>query len=478
MDTSYLRTLKTNLLGAPTGRLVLLCNFEAENWWAEGHVGLPAPRFAAPTSVVARMEEHGVLLAGADDVLVLKHPLDPGYREYLTGLGLPVPTVLVPENVRADRSTTEDVLDSPGLLGRLHALGAAGARLLPMGTTALEEKLADRCGLPLAVPDAATFARVNSKIYSRRLTSAAGLRAVPGDCCESRDELAAVLHRRRAALADGTRFVVKDAYGVSGKGLLLLDRPETADRLLRMVDRRAERSGDDRLHVVVEEWLEKSHDLNYQLTVAGDGRVTLDFVKRAITENGVHKGHLMPVALTPRQRAELAHAAEVVGTRLHADGYVGVVGVDAVVATGGELYPVLEINARLNMSSYQGGVTERYQPDGHVALARHYPLRLAAPVSFDELARTLGPVLDRTGAERFLITCFGTVNADADRPPPFDGRLYALLVAADQAGLAALDDAARAALAGLAPDERRPTGGAPMPEPRADMTATATEERR
>ncbi|MFY1670282.1 ATP-grasp domain-containing protein [Plantactinospora sp. WMMB334] len=455
MDTSYLRTLKTNLLGTPDGRLVLVCNFEAENWWAEGHVGLPAPRFSAPTSVVSRMEEHGVLLAGADDVLLLKHPLDPGYREYLSRLGMPLPTVLVPENVRADRSTTEDVLDSPDLLRRLSALGAEGARLLPMGTTVLEQKLADRCGLPLAVPDATTFARVNGKIYSRRLTDSAGLRAVPGDCCETRDDLAAVLRRRRAALATGTRIVVKDAYGVSGKGLLLLDRPETADRLLRMVDRRAERSGDDRLHVVVEEWVEKSHDLNYQFTVADDGRITLDFVKRAITENGVHKGHLMPVALTPAQRTELAHAAEIVGVRLHSDGYAGVVGVDAVVATGGELYPVLEINARLNMSSYQGGVTERHQRDGQMALARHYPLRLAAPVSFDQLARTLAPVLERDGAERFVVTCFGTVNADADRPAPFDGRLYALLVAADQERLAALDRAAQAALADLTAKEQR-----------------------
>ncbi|MBF9129257.1 hypothetical protein I0C86_09750 [Plantactinospora sp. S1510] len=453
MDTSYLRTLKSKLLGTPAGRLVFVCNFEAENWWAEGYVGLPAPRFSAPTSVVGRMEELGVLLAGADDVLILKHPLDPGYREYLSGLGLPVPSVLVPENVRPDRSTTEDVLDSPELLRQLSALGAEGAHLLPMGTTVLEQKLTDRCGLPLAVPDAATFARVNSKIYGRRLTAAVGLRGIPGDCCESRDELAAVLRRRRPALTGGTRMVVKDAYGVSGKGLLLLDRPETADRLLRMVDRRAERTGDDRLHVVVEEWQDKSHDLNYQLTVAGDGGITLDFVKRAITENGVHKGHLMPVALTAGQRAELEHAAELVGGRLYDDGYTGIVGVDAILTTADVLYPVLEINARLNMSSYQGSVTEHCQPPGLVAFARHYPLRLPAPVGFDELAGALAPVLHRDGPERFIITCFGTVNADADRPPPFDGRLYALLVAEDQAGLTALDDAARAALAHLAPRE-------------------------
>jgi hypothetical protein len=451
VDTDYLRSLKAGL-GEPAGKLVLICNFEVEDRWAKNYLGLPTPGFRASSAVVTRMEELGVLLAGADDALVLSQPLDPGYQAYLNAQGLPQPTVLVPENVEPDRSTTEDALDSPALLTELSALARGGARLLPMGTSELEQKLADATGLPLAVPDAATFERVNSKIYSRRLTAAAGLREVPGDCCESVAEFEEILRRRRPSLAERP-VVVKDAYGVSGKGLVVLDAPEKADRLLRMVLRRVRRSGDSRLHVVVEEWLPKECDLNYQVTVCRDGRVRLDFIKRALTENGVHKGHIMPAGITAAAREEVEHAAGVVGHRLHDDGFHGVIGVDAVIGADGTVYPVLEINARLNMSTYQGSVTELCQPAGHVALARHYPLRLTRPCGFDELSGVLDPVLDRFGTEQFVITCFGTVNADADREPPFAGRLYAVLIAPDRTRLDALDSAVRSALSAHFPEE-------------------------
>jgi len=292
------------------------------------------------------------------------------------------------------------------------------------------------------VPTADVFERVNSKIYSRRLVEDSGLRAVPGHCCEEADEFLALLEK----YVDGTTLVVKDAYGVSGKGLVVLDSRAKVDRLAKLVRRRAERSGEARLHVVVEHWLGKRFDLNYQLTVARDGTVGYDFVKQALTENGVHKGHLMPVDLTGSQHRELRDAVDVVGARLFADGFHGVVGVDAILGQDDVLYPVLEINARLNMSTYQGGVTERLVPSGHVCLARHYPLRLAAPVAFADVRRVLRPALD---ARQVVITCFGTVNANAGGEPPFEGRLYTMLVAPDRTRLARLDSEVTAALTTL-----------------------------
>ena len=48
-----------------------------------------------------------------------------------------------------------------------------------------------------------------------------------------------------------------------------------------------------------------------------------------------------------------------------------------------------------------------------------------------------------------VITCFGTVNANAGQPAPFEGRLYALLAAAGTERLTVLDRQAQAALAAL-----------------------------
>ncbi|MBS2547869.1 ATP-grasp domain-containing protein [Catenulispora sp. NL8] len=463
-DTRYLRAIKTALTGDPDTRLVLLCNFEVEQQWARGHIGLPDPGFAVSAPLVQRMEELGALLAGPDDFLILRTPLDPGYRAYAESAGTALPTQLVPENGAEAQSTAEAVLASPQLLRRLSELGREGARLLPMGVSALEQRVAEVCGLPLAVPDAATCERVNSKIYGRRLVEAAGLRPVPGQCCETVAEFAAALTRRAAALEAGSPVVVKDAFGVSGKGLVLLESPVRARRLLTMVQRRAERRGDDRLEVVVEDWLPKAFDLNYQVVVDRDGRVELDFVKGALTENGVHRGHVMPPDLDAGHLAEIGQAAQAVGAALYADGFTGVAGIDAILGANGLLYPVLEINARLNMSTYQGSVTERFLPPESTALAKHYTLALTAPLTFEAVRSALGPVADLDGpgpadGRRLVITCFGTVNAAADtaaaNASSFQGRLHTLLIAPDRAGLAALDTTVQAALSQLS--DVRPT---------------------
>jgi hypothetical protein len=432
MTTAYLRALKTALTGSPDTPLVLLCNFEVEAQWSEGHIGLPGLAGHAHNPMVARMEELGVLLAGPDDHLVSSRPLDPAYRDYLIGIGCPPPTVHVPERARPGRNTTANLLDSPLALDRLGRLARDGAHLLPMGTGLLEQRVAEVTGLPLAVPDAATFERVNSKIYSRRITEELGLRPVPGRCVQSVADLADALAHYRERLP----IVVKEAYGVSGKGLVVLDTGTKSDRLLAMVRRRAERTGVDRLDLVVEEWLPRRYDLNYQVTIDRSGTPNLDFVKRALTVGGVHKGHIIPAGLDEAHHDVVSEAAHAVGKRLAADGFTGVVGVDAILAEDHTLYPVLEINARLNMSTYQGSVCELFQPAGSVALAKHFDL--AGPRDFASVRHALEPLLDG----RLVVTCAGTV--DAATP----GRLYALLVAPDMAGLEALDAEARRRLDG------------------------------
>lgn len=434
--TDYLGGLKTALTGAPDTPLAFLCNFEVEVHWARGHVGLPAPGGAALSPVVRAMEQLGALLAGPDDLLITSAPLDKDYRDYVHGLGLRTPTVVVADDLDPAASTTRRALNSPDVLARLGELADAGGAFLPMGVSADEQALAEKSGLRLAVPDAVTAERVNGKIYGRRLTEAAGLRPVPGHCVERVGELDEVL-RANPPSAE-RKVVVKDSYGVSGKGLVVLDSPAAAGRLMRLVRRRAERNADDRLHVVVEHWLPKRFDLNYQFTIDATGRTTFDFVKQAITVKGVHSGHLMPPDLDAAQLGELHEAAQAVGARLYADGFTGVAGVDAILGLDGLLYPVLEINARLNMSTYQGRVTEKLHRPGQLALAKHYTLRLDASLDFP----TVHTVLN----DQVVVTCFGTVNANATAEPPFEGRLYTILFAPDRTALTELDEYTAAAL--------------------------------
>lgn len=454
MSSKYLEDLKQQLVGDPDATFVFICNFEPERAWAAGTVGLPSAPAASVHQSVQRMEELGLLLAGGGDYLCLGQSVDAEYRAYLDGLGLELPTTLVSDDHASPRGTSEKILASPVMLRRLAEIANGRAYLLPMGVTRVEERIAEITGLRLALPTTSTMATVNSKIYSRRLTEEIGLRPVPGACCETVDQLASAL--TTWAAADENPVVVKDAYGVSGKGMVVIDRQHKADRLLRMLRRRSERDGNQSLHVVVERYVRKRCDLNYQFTVGRNGNQRFDFVKEALTDHGVHKGHVMPAALSEQQRAELVGAAQKLGPRLHVDGYVGVVGVDAILGRDGVVYPVLEINARLNMASYQGRLSEHFEVPGGVAMARFYQLRLSRLVAFREMRDVLtGTLIREPGDEGVVVTCFATVNVRDVDETPFEGRLHTMLFASDRARLRRLDRRVAASLKHFATQEGR-----------------------
>ncbi|MFD1051471.1 hypothetical protein ACFQ1S_40965, partial [Kibdelosporangium lantanae] len=129
-------------------------------------------------------------------------------------------------------------------------------------------------------------------------------------------------------------------------------------------------------------------------------------------------------------------------------GYFGVAGVDALVDTAGGIYPVIEINARNNMSTYQVQLQERFVGPEKIAVAKHYPIRLAEPTGFDTVRERLdGLVFD--GDTGLLVNNFATVNAAATPDQPFDGRLYGIVVATSPEQLTAIDDQVTARIAGM-----------------------------
>ena len=447
----FLSRLKTALLGSPEWPLVLLGNFEVEDRWAEGERGLPQVPVRRSTALVNRMEEFALLLAGEGDTVVLKEQPDHDFVSYLENVGIPLPAVLCPQAQQPERIITEDVLADAQLLLQLGRLGTRGAALLPHGVSDREEVLVARSGLPLAGASATVCKAVNSKIFSRLIADELGLPQPPGWTCNTVDEWGTAIAGARRIVAGGGRVVVKDAFGVSGRGLLQIDSERRLDLIDRKIRSRAERTGDGRLALVVEEWVDTRADLNYQVTVSCNGSVRIDFVKEAITDRGVHKGHRMPARLGRDQERGVWRAAELIGGRLAAEGYVGIVGIDAMIDAGDRVLPVVEINARSNMSTYQVRIQQLLVGAGQEAWARQYPLRLGRRVPFKEIHTALdGLLLTGRGDSGVLVTNTATVNAAAGGAAGgFEGRLYALLVADTADRLAAVDRETARRLASL-----------------------------
>lgn len=419
----FVERLKKDLTGDPNARFVFVNNFEVERRWAVGEPKLPGAGIAFSGATVNRMEEMGALLADEGDVVVLKAAMDADFAGYLTGLGAAAGTTVWAEHSEPDRTVTEDALASPKLLDELRALADGRTYLMPLGISAAEEELSKETGLPLAGTTAQICKAVNGKIFSHQLVEATGLTAVPGQICRTVGDLRGALTER---LALGGRVVVKESLGVSGRGMVVVEDERGAGRLLRLIERRGL---DAPANLVVESWIEHAQDLNYQFVVSRTGEVRFETVKAAVLRGGVHQGHRFPVELSPATTAELHDATQKIGEALFAEGFYGMVGVDAMLGSDGTLYPCLEINARFNMSTYQSRIAERFIPEGTHAIAATIGLRPSRVHTFDEVAQALGDLFfDGTRRPAVLVNNFATLNAAAT-DGGFHGRLYAICVA-------------------------------------------------
>ncbi|WP_304452950.1 ATP-grasp domain-containing protein [Nocardiopsis sp. YSL2] len=439
--STFAKRLKSAVADGPESVLVFLGNIEVEEQWARGEAGLPTLSSQGARALTHRMDEFALLLGEPTDHVLLKTAPDPDFHSYLVDYGLARAQVHAVGAQQTGRTVTKDVLEDPDTLALLKELGREGAYLAPHGVSDLEQEVAERCGLRLATSPADLCKRVNSKLFSRRLADRLRIRQPEGMVCETPEELAEAVEYAEGLLAQGRTVVAKDAFGVSGKGVMVVEEQRRLAWLRRTVERAHSRSG--KLGLILEEWISKDRDLNYQVIVAKDGSVAFDFVKEAITENGVHKGHRIPAGLTPGHEAEIRDAGLAIGRALADEGYRGVVGIDALLGTDGRAYPLTEINARYNMSTYQAALQEVLMRDHSCAEARQYPLRLNAPLPFAVLRRELDHLMVASpGDPGIVINNFATVNAvggPSKGREHFDGRLYAFLVGPDPESVSALD---------------------------------------
>lgn len=426
--------LKTAVTADASTPLVFIGNFEVEERWALGEVSLPRLSSDASAAIVNRMDEFSILLGNSSDVVVLKEVPDVGFLADLDRLGFELPRIMAPSAQLPGRSVTEDALADAGIIASLSALKDKRYQIYAHGTSNLEEELALLTGLPMAAPTSELTKLVNSKVYSRRLAHRLGIHQPRGWACTTVEELNAAVDNAEYLLADGP-VVIKEAYGVSGKGITVVPTVHRLKRLAKLITRCAEQSG-ERLSFCVEEWLPKDRDFNYQITVGRDGEVAFDFVKEALTEGGVHRGHRFPARLDPSQRQLIEDTAQSVGSALAQDGFFGVAGIDALTEEDGTLHPLIEINARNNMSTYQLPLQEKLAAEGQVALARHYEI---PPSSYTAVRAALaGLTYDTSTRSGVVINNFATVNAAAatrgtgGRQPKVRGRLYTVLLGRDE----------------------------------------------
>lgn len=376
LDEDFIR--RVEVAGESRGRppVVHVFNPSCDHRWLHGERH-PLP--AAARAIEEDLETVPALLARTDDCVLVRRRPTPAFLQHLAGVGCAVPDFVV----------DADPLGPPPLSYRhLAAISPWGwdhdtARRfravrdrLPSEERALEQR-------------ASVAARVNRKSFAVPLLRAA-LQAGEEPRLSSESSVGLVLRDPRSAIAELTGraeearlpVVVKGDHGASGRNHLRV-RSTSELELARSWIENAFRH---QPAVVLEPWLTRCVDLGVVGAVDGAGEVTSPVVTRFLTDaRGQYQGAIVGRPWfglgeelvrfchgdggAPRFVARtMAEAARTVGRALHAEGYAGPFGVDAMIHREGEhlrLRPIVEVNARVTMGHVAAALASRLAGGAH-----------------------------------------------------------------------------------------------------------------
>lgn len=362
-----------------------LGTFDAERAWRPADLAeLPGIDDPHAARVVTALDETLAVLCWPGDVLMTHEPLPPHHREMLAAAGLVFRHRIVAAPVDAAVPTT----------------------VVPYAWLPATVDLAIALGTP--APPAAKVAAVNSKTWSNGLVVALKLPGA-GDVVRSSAAL-------DAALAG--KVVVKDPYGVAGRGCVEVAVPGVRRALVRTVARQ-EAAGRP-VELLIQPWLDKWLDLSAHFDLAPDGQMTWRGVAVGCARAGYGYGGSRPASRELiRTLAALGHRSVMVavGEHLAAAGYFGPVCVDGLLLADGRLVPVLEINARLSMGRLCLEMDRRVQPHGLRAGLGVRDVSVPDAMTSRRLVDALAAAgaLHRTGGPGLLPLAAGTLRAPRGR---------------------------------------------------------------
>lgn len=406
-------------------RALRLGAFDVERRWRpDGLAALPEIVDRGADVVASAMDELLAVACGPGDVLVTGAPVPVAWQEVLAGAGIGFEHRVAPGGVGG--SVEQRLVARPP--ADLGGLGFEPYAVLPesagvVGALVLRAELSDW----------RVVRAVSSKSWSNALVRELGL-AGAGVVVDS----VAALQAQVEAL-DGAPALLKDPFGVSGRGTLALTSPLVLRSVVRVLDKQVRRGLD--VEVLVQRRFDPVADFSAQFSVRPGGRV--DWLGTRLIENtGFAYAGSRPAPPWLAERLSALGYREImadVGAALAGAGYRGPVCVDSMLLRDGTLVPVLEINPRTSMGLISVLAGRRLAADPE--RARLVVRQARGGRGFDRLVALLRAdgILLEAGGVGVLPLSSGTLASSR-------GRLYCAVVARDEAGHRALGAALDAVL--------------------------------
>ncbi|QLG40043.1 hypothetical protein HW560_19295 [Paenibacillus sp. E222] len=371
---------------------IVMGTFDPETRWRDPDLAkLPAMPDKDRESIVLCMDELLFPFCGPDDILYTRCKIDQKLYEYLNGLGFSFRS-----RYHFDLNDEKRTLPEPDIFKqcmfslasdnqqREEILTHNEKQLSPYAITADTEEYLRAEGSLGSLPDLETVKRVNSKFYSNRLVNRIGEKCY-GTEVNSVVEVQAVGN----TLLKRGAYLLKDPFGVSGKGNMLIENEAMQRRIAEHLDKQERRGL--RSQFLLEPLLRKEIDFSSHWFIRKSGERDFISVQRMINQQQNYGGSIRAdeTLLLLLESAGYFDTMEKALRVLFEDGYHGFVCFDSMILEDGDIVPIVEINARKSMGLINAYLDKGWKTYGHSGLLTFLSLGLPEGFTFGKLLDAL-----------------------------------------------------------------------------------------
>ncbi|EFM12353.1 conserved hypothetical protein [Paenibacillus curdlanolyticus YK9] len=399
--------------------------FDAEQYWRGSELAkLPGLVDKENLRIVSMMDELLFAFCNPNEALITRKAMNPAHKQYLGDIGFRFYNNefdLDGEGKETGKSMLQLLTEADH--SAFTAISGGKPELEPFAAIPFTREASERHGFDCRMPDMDIIRRVNTKTYSTEMKERLDL-ANDSFIVNHSSELQLL---GESLLRRGP-FLIKDNYGVSGQGNLLVESISILERVVSYTAMQENKGKQSQF--VVEPYLDKDCDFSCQFMIAEDGAYQLISVQRLANDEFAYQESYTPEPefLQMLEGKGYFDLMERIAKGLYSDGYYGHVCVDSMQLRNGDLIPLIEINARKSMSLIKNQVDRFLTPQDLQGNLRYYSVTTTnAELQFEDLLAAMedSDLLYRPGKDAGIIPLTAntlTINRKADKP--YKGRLY------------------------------------------------------
>lgn len=348
--------------------------FEAESKWKDPHC-CSLPQVNLSNEKKDLMEELHLSMADPGDYLLTRYPMNEAYLFYLQQEFILIYNKAVgskEQNIYEALHSLQDNQDIRQLI-----------QTQPLKTFVLADdvySILEKYNISRALPLLQDVIRVNSKVFSTKLRQKLDISfdsAVVRDI-EEFQQLATQYIKRG-------KVVVKEPFGVSGRGSMIIDNFSRIQRLVEYF----QRQNSKKFELILEPFLDnKIMDFSCHVDLASDG--TYNVIGFQGMQNNQYLSYVGSYNVEPKfynlfdVSAYMSYVDQI-SKHVMADGYFGPICIDSMLLSDNRTVPLVEINARMSMGRYNLMWSKYLSVAGKTCQLMFVPFDFYKSIDFSEL---------------------------------------------------------------------------------------------